>query len=198
MISIILSSNTASTAAAGRCGIKNRLAICARPGSSVRPGLYEFQMQAVDLASNQEGFPGTAETSTTLNGACTDDGNNQARSSALTQSLNASAVHPLCQNDVDWVKFSAVKDQKVFIFLASRSGGAAVHVRLSNEAGTTQYLELNSPSVASGVNTNWIAPADGIYYLEITPMDARIYGQDALYLVYLGDPHQLHMPLIGR
>ena len=162
------------------------------------PGAYDFQMQAVDQASNQEGFPGTAEASTTLNGACVDDNNDQARSSAVTQGLNQSATHPLCQNDVDWMKFTAAKDQKVFIFLASRSGGAAVHVRLSNETGSTQYLELSSTGPGSGVNTTWVAPADGIYFLEITPMDARIYGQDVLYLVYLGDPRQMFLPVIGR
>ncbi|HMN59817.1 MAG TPA: pre-peptidase C-terminal domain-containing protein, partial [Anaerolinea sp.] len=176
-----------------------------KPGSGLRsawfisaPGNYEFQMQAVDQASNQEGFPGAAEAGTTLNGACTDDGNDQARTSALTQPLNTSAVHPLCKDDVDWVRFSATKDQQVFIFLASRSGGASMRARLTDESGATQYVDLSSRGPGIGLQTTFIAPADGIYYLEITPADARIYGQDVQYLVYLGDPHQLHLPVISR
>jgi hypothetical protein len=162
------------------------------------PGAYQFQMQAVDQASNQEGFPTGAETSVTLNGACVDDGNNQARPSAQTQGWDQSAVHPLCQNDVDWVKFNATKDQEIFIFLASRSGGASMHAVLSDAGGATQFLDISSAGVGSGLNATWVAPADGTYFLEITPADPRIYGQDTTYLVYLGDPHQLHLPLIGR
>ena len=72
-----------------------------------------------------------------------------------------------------------------------------MHARLFDESNT-QILELNSPAPGSGISAVWAAPAAGTYYLEVTPADARIYGQDVLYLVYLGDPHLMYMPVIGR
>ncbi len=166
------------------------------------PGTYEFRMRAVDMAGNQEAFPSSAQARVQLTGACTPDSFDQAgdgaRASAQEQALNTSVIHRLCQNDTDFVRFNAAAGQEVMIFLASKSGGAAARARLTDSAGTTQYLDFAAASVGTSAVARWTAPADGSYYLEITSIDARVYGTDVQYLLYVGAPRQLFLPVLGK
>ena len=158
-----------------------------------QPGAYEFHMRAVDKAGNQEAFPNAAQASVQIGSACSADAMDQAgdgaRGSASVQAANTSVLHRLCQNDTDWVKFDATEGQEMMIFAASKGGGAAVRVRLTNSANTTQYLDFSSANLGTSAVARWTVPADGTYYLEVTSKDARVWGSDVQYALYVGDPH---------
>jgi hypothetical protein len=99
---------------------------------------------------------------------------------------------------MDWVKFDAPAGKELVFFLANNGGGAAVRTRLSNMANTAQYLDFSSTNLGSSTWARWIAPADGTYVLQITAADGRVWGNDVQYALYIGDPHLLFAPLIGR
>lgn len=168
-----------------------------------QPGTYDFRMRSVDNAGNQEAYPTAAETTVVISAACTGDADDAAtdtsRTSARVHTLNSSVTHRLCQNDTDWVKFDLASGQEVMVMLATR-GGATVNARLTNSNGTLNptLASGRSNSIGAGVVFRWKAPSAGTYYLEVTSADARIWGTDVQYVLYIGDPHQLNLPLVGR
>lgn len=178
-----------------------------KPGKAARsawfvgqPGGYEFRMRAVDLSGNMEEFPNGAEASVSISATCSGDAleANNTRAAAKPHSMNTTVALNLCQNDVDWVRFDATAGKEVMIMLAAKGGGATLRVRLTNSAGTQQYLDVASNSIGASVVARWVPPATGTYHLEINSKDAAIWGTDVSYGLYCGDPNVVFAPIISR
>jgi hypothetical protein len=162
------------------------------------PGAYTFRMQAVDNAQNAEGFPASAEASTTLNGACTDpQPTNNSAATALALALGESQQMVLCQNDVDWFSFSATQGQNLVLLFPSVSGGAAVHISLLDPAGTT-LIDGSAGGAGQGIFRSWKVPATGTYKIEIQSIDSGPYGSDVKYGVYAGPGGIYYFPFVNR
>ena len=165
-----------------------------------QPGAYTFRMQAVDNAQNAEGFPGTAEASTTLNGACVHPSSESSHNSIATAiALNGVMQQlVLCQNDVTYVSFSATQGQNLVLLFPSLSGGAAVHIHLYDPTGATVLLEGGASGAGQGFFRSWKAPATGTYSIEIQAVDPALYGSDVKYGAYAGPGGIYYFPLVGR
>jgi murein DD-endopeptidase MepM/ murein hydrolase activator NlpD len=168
-----------------------------------QPGTYEFRLRAVDQAANQEAYSAIPQATTRIPATCTGDENDTAgdtsRSTARVQTFNSGMVHRLCQNDTDWVKFVAAPNQEVMLFFASQSGGAAVHAKLTDSTGIVTYLDVAPSGLGASLTARWKAPASGgTFYLELSSMDPRVWGDDVRYLLYIGDPHLFFLPFIGQ
>lgn len=167
------------------------------------PGKFEFQMRAVDQAGNVEDYPDRAEAVVTFNGACTPDAfdaSDGVRGSGIpVQLLNAAPTERrLCQNDVDWVAFDASAGEDIGVLILSQGGGAAVQVRLYAAGNAVPLLEQSARGLGESTALRWKAPASGRYELEIRAVDARLWGEDVRYRLYVGNTQALFLPLIGR
>jgi hypothetical protein len=97
------------------------------------------------------------------------------------------------------VKFVAAPNQEVMLFFASQSGGAAVHAKLTDSTGIVTYLDVAPSGLGASLTARWKAPASGgTFYLELSSMDPRVWGDDVRYLLYIGDPHLFFLPFIGQ
>ncbi len=163
---------------------------------------YRFRMRAVDRAGNAEAFPSSAETSTTIAGACSNDAfeedGSQANASSLA--LGASQAHVFCSGDVDWVKFTPQAGHEYLVWaVPTGSGAAAPQMVLYRSDGVTEVAHVTpGPVAGAAVLMKWVAPDSGPYYLKLSPVDGRVVGSAVTYVVRVGDGHYLTLPLVGR
>lgn len=167
-----------------------------------QPGSYEFHMRAVDSANNQQAYPATAEASTTFTGACVDDGFEPANNSRTTVSspLSSGELRQmiLCQNDQDWVSFSATKDQALILLFPTLDSGASLHARLFDPSGSTVLAEGSSTGAGMSLVMRWTAPETGTYSIQISANDPAIYGSDIKYGVAVGPGKIFYFPIVRR
>jgi len=164
---------------------------------------YQFRMKAVDAALNVRDFPLAAETYTALASTCTPDiydasvgDNTQDVSSELV--VGMVQQHNFCQNDVDWVRFSAQGGQTYLVRARSLKGGAAVSVSITNADGSIIWLEKIPNAFGVTNDLKFTAPATGIYKLHLRPVNSGLWGTDVLYAISVGQGSWLHLPLVNR
>lgn len=166
-----------------------------------QPGSYQFRMRAVDSKGNQEAYPTNAETATTIASACVNDASEPANNSlngAVRLAIGESREFVFCQNDTDWVSFEAQQGQELMLRFISIRGGAAVQMQLYNASGAATILQGQAAGVGQPLVYRWIAPAAGVYTVEMRSVDPAVYGSDARYQVYAGPGKWYFMPLVGR
>jgi hypothetical protein len=167
-------------------------------------GNYAFRMRAVDKAGNAEAWPGAAEAATTLAASCTGDAfekDDDTSAGAVGVTLGAAAQErSLCGlNDPDWVKFTATAGQELAVMVNSLSGGAAVKLSLYAPGNTTTPIATaQSGGVGLGALLRWKIATAGEYRLKIEPLRADLWGTQALYATWIGEPKTIFLPVVGR
>jgi hypothetical protein len=165
------------------------------------PGNYEFHMRAVDNANNKQDYSISAETSTNLTGACVNDpfepGNNTRSAVSAPLSPGEMRQMNLCQNDEDWVNFTASKGQSLMLMFAPLGSGAGLHARVYDSSGANLLAE-GSSTAGSTLALRWTAPETGTYSIQITASDPAIYGSEVTYAVTVGSGGIYYFPITGQ
>jgi murein DD-endopeptidase MepM/ murein hydrolase activator NlpD len=151
---------------------------------------YEFQIRAVAANGKALDFPETAETHTYLTNSCledafesTDPGDDE-QATATQLIVAEEQTHNFCPSgDVDWLTFQAVTGQELEFSAAPTGTNSAVAMMLFDSDGSTVLGEVHPANANSSSVLAWTAPADGIYFLRLTPQDAKTFGTDAAYTV---------------
>lgn len=150
--------------------------------------LYEFRIRAVNKKGKAEAFTGKPETSTYVLPDCADDAyegegtGDDKRASAPVVEYGVTQTHNWCQlKDLDWVVFQAAEGDALTLRVDPIGAASGAKLKLFT-AGSKDILAESKPENADSVTVlNWTAPADGAYALKMTPVDARIAGEDAQY-----------------
>jgi hypothetical protein len=86
--------------------------------------------------------------------------------------------------DRDWYKFAAVKSTQYTIATTAMGSSSAVVVEIFDTNGSTYLAEAYTYTLGTGTTLNWIAPADGVYYVEIYQSScSSYYGANTQYTV---------------
>ncbi len=164
---------------------------------------YQFRMKAVDAALNVRDFPLAAETYTAVAATCTPDlydasGGDNTQDKASELALGMVQQHNFCQNDEDWVRFSAQAGQTYLVRANSLGGGAAVSVSITNADGSVVVMEKLMSAYGLTNALKFTAPADAVFKLRLRPLNTGLWGTDVLYAVSVGTGSWQYLPLIGR
>ncbi len=169
----------------------------AKPG-----GLYEFRIRSFDLGGNAEYLPVDAEVVVQVPAECPDDPYESATPQGDDQFIGAAPLaleeaqeHNLCgMGDEDWVQFQAETGKSYRISTNPLGGGAAVHLQLYNTDGYSLLGEQIPADFGTAASLDWIAPADGTYYLRLLPIDPGLSGPGARYQVKVESLGQVFIP----
>ncbi|MBI9048485.1 MAG: M23 family metallopeptidase [Anaerolineaceae bacterium] len=148
---------------------------------------YAFRMRSIDLASNIEEYPESAEAVTTIEDVCIVDEYESGEDSAVLvnaslMELNQRQIHNICAaGDVDWITFPINEGEKVQISSTPISGAAATILQIYRSDRYTKLAEVYPDALDSETTIDWQADSDGIYFLRIMPLDQKIFGSDARY-----------------
>jgi hypothetical protein len=164
---------------------------------------YAFRMRAVDAAGNVEAFPTTAEAVTRLVGTCSGDGyeeDDEATSAGSLALEGLAQMHNLCGgNDPDWVVFTVPVEDDLMVMVNSISGGAAFSISLYAQGDSINPIATaQSGGVGQSALLRWTAPSAGVYLVEIEPLRPDVYGTDAKYSLWIGDPLEVYLPVIAK
>ncbi len=161
---------------------------------------YEFRIRAVDRAGNVQDWP-AGEQVTTLPSTCSPGGGepaNDQRQGAAVLAYEIGQEHKLCPaDDRDWLRFEAEAGKSYLFFGTSLDGGAAVRLGIYDGAGN--LLNEKAPAAfGQSLTFIWTAPASGTYFLLAAPLDDGLFGDEARYRVWYGEPRQIFLPMIQR
>jgi hypothetical protein len=163
---------------------------------------YAFRVRAVDLNGNVEPFPDGTK-SVVLISTCSADGNepNNAKEQATSLAIHTTQMHNFCgTGDTDWIKFPVEGGNPYMVFVSSRGGGASMNVDVFNNNGTTLLQSYPATAFGQSQIVTFEAQTKDTYYLKITPIDARLAGNDVKYTVWydIGQPTFIYMPIVNR
>lgn len=160
---------------------------------------YGFRMRGVDLAGNEEAYPGNAEAGTYIN-ICSgdvyeaDNGPNQAHSITSGQSED----HNFCGvGDEDWVKFFAHAGQRYILETGDLGFTTDTVLTLYDSDGTTILAENDDIAYPTNLASRieWIAQRDGWLYARVRHWDNRIAGNAVTYTLRLEGVYKVYLPL---
>jgi hypothetical protein len=108
--------------------------------------------------------------------------------------------------DVDWIAFTvstadAINHVSYRIETFNLGWGMATRLRLYDTDGTTLLFDATGyDNKGRGVSTDWIPPAAGTYYLQISPPSSSYAAYcDAMYdLIILPARAKIHLPVVIR
>ncbi len=161
---------------------------------------YEFRIRAVDRAGNVQDWPSGGQIAA-LPSSCTpgsgEPGNNQ-RQGAGVLPYETAQEHKLCPAaDRDWLRFQAQAGKSYLFFGSSLGGGAALKLGIYDSAGN-RLVEQAAAGLGQSLTFIWTAPASGDYYLLAAPLEDGLFGDEARYRLWYGEPRQLFLPMISR
>lgn len=176
---------------------------------------YEFRMRGVDPSGNVEAYPAAQETATRIRSAseiCAspdawegDKSDNAYSAASLIVPGGALQMHNFCNpnaadrlNDVDWIKFNAVKGKRYLVRAMPTSENAAAALGLYAANGSTLLKEASAGSFGADASLEWIAPESGTLFVKINHIDGRVAGSGVSYAVQVVEGYPLYMPLIYR
>lgn len=164
-------------------GTLRQLVFTAQPGVK-----YEFRIRAIGNDGTAEAFTETAEAVTQIQDAaiCSPDSfelyGDNAREGAQTLTIGVKQEHNWCPGtDQDWVVFTATMGDTLHISTEPETLNSAAAFILYEMDGSTLIGNGQPADANSGAALDWIVPADGIYYLQVQPVDQSITGSDARY-----------------
>jgi len=164
------------------------------------PGLtYEFRLHAVDPVGHAEEYLTVPETSTQFVETCivdsyegTDPGDDDISGASVLEE-GKTQTHNWCApstrasgayvDTADWVSFTAKEGDQLRFTTKPDDLASAPLLTLFDTDGTTFIGEARPDTVDGSGELDWTAPADGTYYLKLTPLDSRIRGTDTHYEV---------------
>lgn len=171
-----------------------------QPGTSLR-----FRMRAIDAAGHIEAYDDAPEAETTIAATCVPDAQEvkgysletslALGPSASSPSLNLCRSGPTGADDVDWLTIQAVSGKPLFVKVVSLGGNAAFRTSLYN-AAREQIASWDSENFNQPVIKKLDAPAPGVYYLEVRPLQPELFGTDVRYQVSYAHQEKLHIPFI--
>jgi len=97
-------------------------------------------------------------------------------------------------DDEDWFTFEAVTGQRYVLSTVSLANGVKPVIRLYDTDGVTVLA-----SAEGWTSTlSWQAPADGQYFIQVSPAGDSTYGCEATYTLSLSKVSQVYLPLVLR
>jgi hypothetical protein len=179
-------------------GLKRSTWFVGQPGHS-----YAFRMRGRDMPGNQEAYPGSAEVTTQTAVSCELDAYDEGTGDSIANlaaplQLDTYQVHNYCGvGDIDWTGFFAQAGQEFLISVLPGSGspaGGSLDLYQSSESGWLLHRE--APGTAGPLTVRWIAPADGLYLIRLTPKIDGVSGNNAIYRIRVGTGWWFNFPVI--
>jgi hypothetical protein len=140
-----------------------------------------------------------AEVSTQLNGFCSDDAfeagdpGDDDQATATSIEIGAEQEHSWCPvGDKDWLSFQATQGQTLTFTSKAVGLNSAAAIRLYNTDGSTLLSDQHPNDANSSTTLEWKVPADGTYYLRLSPQDSKIGGEDAKYTISVTTDNQVN------
>ncbi len=178
-----------------------------QPASDARTVVYtgkagttvHFRIRGVTAGGKAVKFEDVAEVFTQLNAYCSDDsfesgdpGDDQL-TSATNISIGAEQEHTWCPvGDIDWLAFPATQGQTLTFATKAEGLDSAAAMRLYNMDGSTLLSEIHPADANSSATLEWTVPADGTYYLHLSPQDSEIGGEDTKYTISVITENQVN------
>lgn len=176
---------------------------------------YGFRIGGVDVAGNQEAFPSSADTRTSIPNALTlcsspddwDNGSNDnSPSNAPAINLNElPKSHNFCNpltgdrlNDEDWVKFNIEIGENYIFQSTPLVNMTASILELYQSDGTTMITAIQPEEFGESSRIIWTADRDGLVYLRSRHLDGKVAGNIVSYLLTVSKYHPMFFPLINR
>lgn len=97
-------------------------------------------------------------------------------------------------DDEDWFLFDATAGQRYVLSTGSLANGVKPVIRLYDTDGVT----LLASAEGWRSTLQWQAPADGKYFIRVTPAGDSAYGCEAAYTLSLSRLMQVYLPLVLR
>lgn len=149
---------------------------------------YSFRIRGVTAAGKGVDFATVPVVTIQLDTHCSDDryegtkpGDDQ-RDSAAPITLGDVQEHNWCPvGDVDWVAFQATAGQVLDLTTSARGLNAAAALQLYNTDGSTLLGEVHPVDENASASLEWTVPADGVYYVRLSPENALVGGDDTVY-----------------
>ena len=157
----------------------------------------EFRMRAIDLIGNAEEYSSDAEARTLFVLECivdlyegADPGDDDISGTSLmeagtTQTHNWCAPASRAAGDqmdyADWISFTAATGDAYQFSTTPTNLASAALLTLYEQDGVTLIGEARPSTSDASATLDWTATEDGVYYMKITPIDARIRGSDTAY-----------------
>ncbi|MPM69402.1 hypothetical protein SDC9_116347 [bioreactor metagenome] len=178
-----------------------------QPTSDARTAVYtgkadttvHFRIRGVTAGGKAVKFADVAEVSTQLNAYCSDDSfefgdpGDDKLATATNISIGAEQEHTWCPvGDVDWLAFPATQGQTLTFTTASEGLNSAAALRLYNTDGSTLLSEIHPADANSSATLEWTVPADGTYYMRLSPQDSKIGGEDTKYTFSVTTDNQVN------
>ena len=160
----------------------------------------ELRIRAVDRAGNVQDWPASGQVTTFPNSCNPGSGepDNNQREKAAILSYETAQEHKLCPNaDRDWMRFEAEAGKSYLFFGSSLGGGAALKLGIYDSDGNLPS-EHFAADLGQSLTFLWTAPVSGTYYLLAEPLDDGLFGDEARYRIWYGEPRQLFLPMINR
>jgi hypothetical protein len=149
---------------------------------------YHFRIRGVEANGKAVDFSSAADVTTVVSGTCQEDSfegtapGDDEQSGAASIELGKSQQHNWCAaGDVDWVALQATKSQVLRLTTTPSGKNSAAIEQLYDSDGTTLLGENHPTDANSGASLDWTVPADGIYYVKLSPVDSQISGTDTDY-----------------
>lgn len=172
------------------------------PGATV-----EFRMRGIDKAGNSEAYDILPETYTQIrncsqpdNWDSTPDDDDFSRA-VLVSPGAPSQIRNLCNlGDEDWLKMNLVAGHTYrFLSIPLNPSTAVVFQLYSRNSETLLEVASAVPDQFPAITRLLFTPTnDGQYYLKVSHIDARIAGDDVSYRLFVSQPNDIYMPLLGR
>jgi murein DD-endopeptidase MepM/ murein hydrolase activator NlpD len=151
-----------------------------------------FRIRAVDVQGVAEAFPQNEETSTLVNGGCSDDDYEGKKSGddtfqgASPIAYGETQAHAWCPvGDVDWVSFEAAQGDEVRISTATIGFSSEPVAQLYGTDGNTYIGEARVDGGSGKGEMTWTVPTAGKYYIKLVPQESKIGGVETGYQVGL-------------
>lgn len=164
-----------------------------------------YRLRAVDQQGNVEPFDNKPVATVTVPGSCTPDANEssgQTQSSALlVEKDKLSPTFNFCSSsgaDIDWIRVSAPKGQKVSLAVYPKTGSGAGFILSLYDSASQLVHTSQSPDLGQAAGIFWTPPAAGNYYLKIEPLHPGLFGTGTGYQVLFADAIDTYLPGIYR
>ena len=163
---------------------------------------YGFRMRVVSSTGTKEDWTAAAETTIKLTGCTTgvdvsENDNNMA--SAKENIVEGDHnVHSFCgQNDVDWIKFTAVSGELYFINALPGNKAEAAVITLYDSVGNA-LAEIFPAQLGAPTTLRWLAPANGTFYVKARNYNPLIAGDGATYQMWVNQGVRTYVPMITQ
>jgi len=89
------------------------------------------------------------------------------------------------ENDQDWFRFQATAGERYLIRTSDLDGGADTYLELYDQDGVTLLAADDNGGGSNASSIQWEAPADGTYFIRVTPAPGSSYGCSTYHRYYL-------------